>query len=101
MENKTVYIEVSFVELLSRICFLITIPMIFISFKGLVLSVIGFNLISESNYYLKEYKRNEITFKNLMIKEIILFIILLMMFVLILFFMPNFNIFDVPKLFDK
>jgi len=98
---KNVYLEITSSEILSYIGFLLCFIMIFINLKWMFLIIVTFNFIFETRYYFNKYLKNYITFKNLVIKNILLTIILLIIFILIFLVIPDFNIFDVPKLFNR
>lgn len=98
---KNVYLEITSSEILSYIGFLLCFIMIFINFKWMFLIIVTLNFIFETRYYLNKYVKNHITFKKLVIKNILLIMILLIIFILIFLVIPDFNIFDVPKLVDN
>lgn len=98
---KNVYLELTFSEMLSFIGFLLCFIMIFVNFKWMFLIIVTLNFIFEVRYYFNKYIKNYITFKNFVIKNILLLVILLIACILIFLVIPDFNIFDIPKLFDK
>lgn len=98
-EKTHIYAEISLMDILRLVSFLLAFCTILINFKYMFVIVIFYNCVLELKNYGTSYINKSINKKTLIGRCIMLFSIcfLLLLFVSII---PNINIFDIPKLID-
>lgn len=98
-EKTHIYAEISLMDILGLVSFLLTFCTILINFKYMFVIVIFYSCVLELKNYGTSYINKTINKKILIRRCIMVFSIcfLLLLFVSI---MPNMNIFDIPKLID-
>lgn len=98
-EKTHIYAEISLMDVLGLVSFLLAFCTILLNFKYMFVIVIFYSCVLKLKNYRTSYINKSINKKTLIRRCIMVFSIcfLLLLFV---FIMPNMNIFDIPKLID-